>query len=325
MAPITQAVCTTFLGEIGDVRVYNGDVDNTWTMLAVPQGGYVLGLVINACMASQAQTDHTEVAHITGHFLRTTSLSHFEVHIRTVRIGKFYSNLTADLIQKNETKVSAQLVFKARFISRDAALMTLAPPSPYARRIPLHLHPSVAPLTPVWGNASFGTHVRWAEDKTIRERNRALGRGQGPRVGGGGLEWGSWFQLLDVGEEVNAALLPFLGDMMKNLYELLPKEQRPASVWYPTMVFSLEYKAGITDDPAFSKHTVGLYSCSRFMHEGRHDVYVEIWTAPGGIGEGVEEDGWRDKQVCIGIAHQMALTVPSTVNTRTAVEANGKL
>ena len=91
------------------------------------------------------------------------------------------------------------------------------------------------------------------------------------------------------------------------------------------MVMSVEYKAKIPDDPTFSTRTVGLYSCGRFMHGGQHDVYVEIWTAPAGIGEGVEVDGWREKQVCLGIAHQMALTVPPSVNERMAERGNSKL
>jgi hypothetical protein len=91
------------------------------------------------------------------------------------------------------------------------------------------------------------------------------------------------------------------------------------------MVFSLEYKAKIPDDPMYSKRTVGLYSNGRFMHGGQHDSYVEIWTAPAAIGEGVEVDGWREKQVCLGIAHQMALSVPRSVNERKGAQGTSKL
>ncbi len=43
--------------------------------------------------------------------------------------------------------------------------------------------------------------------------------------------------------------------------------------------------------------------------QGRHEGYVEIWTAPTNIGEGKPIDGWRDQQVCLAIATQMALVV----------------
>jgi len=70
---------------------------------------------------------------------------------------------------------------------------------------------------------------------------------------------------------------------------------------------------------------VGLYSRSSFMDDGRHDVSAEIWTAPSNLGEGAETDGWRDKQVCLGIVTQTALVVPADVNVRKAAKANAKL
>lgn len=55
--------------------------------------------------------------------------------------------------------------------------------------------------------------------------------------------------------------------------------------------------------------------------QGRHDAYVEIWTAPSNIGEGKEVDGWREEQVCLAISTQMALVVSMDVNARTASAA----
>jgi hypothetical protein len=105
--------------------------------------------------------------------------------------------------------------------------LTLLPPSPFARRLPLHVHPSLAQVTPMWGDTNFHSQVKWAEDKVIREHNRALERGEGPTIGGGVIEWGAWFELLDPAEKINEALLPFVGDMMKTIPELLPEDQRP--------------------------------------------------------------------------------------------------
>lgn len=103
----------------------------------------------------------------------------------------------------------------------------MLPSSPYARRVPLHVHPSVAQVTPLFSNVNFKSSYRWAEDKAIRERNRALGRGERPAVGGGGLEWGAWLELLDPAEHINVSVLPFLADMFKNIPELLPRDHRP--------------------------------------------------------------------------------------------------
>ena len=62
--------------------------------------GYALGLIVNACVSSQAGKTQPEIAHVSAHFYRATSLGHLEVHIRTMRAGTSYSNLSADLIQK---------------------------------------------------------------------------------------------------------------------------------------------------------------------------------------------------------------------------------
>ena len=88
---------------------------------------------------------------------------------------------------------------------------------------------------------------------------------------------------------------------------------------------SLEYKAKIPDNPMYSKRTVGLYSCGKFLYGGQHDASLEIWTAPSGIGQGVEVDGWRDRQVCLGIAHHMASTVPISVKQRKGSRSKNKL
>ena len=90
--------------------------------------------------------------------------------------------------------------------------------------------------------------------------------------------------------------------------------------WFPTVTLSIEFKNKIPP-PSSSLHadrTVGLYSYGRFVTapQGRHDAYVEVWTAPSNIGEGSEVDNWRDNQVCLAIATQMALTLPMQVNEK---------
>ena len=72
---------------------------------------------------------------------------------------------------------------------------------------------------------------------------------------------------------------------------------------------------------------MGLYSCGRFLThpQGRHDVYVEVWTAPSNIGEGKDDGSWRDDQVCLATATQMALSLPMAVNERKAKQQSVKL
>jgi hypothetical protein len=75
------------------------------------QSGYVLALIVDACMHYQSSTAQPDPIHVTAHYLRTTSVSHFEVHIRTLKTGKGFSNIVADLIQKASTTTSTARAF----------------------------------------------------------------------------------------------------------------------------------------------------------------------------------------------------------------------
>lgn len=101
------------------------------------------------------------------------------------------------------------------------------------------------------------------------------------------------------------------------------------------MVLSIEFKHRIPQGTSFSTRTDAIYSQSRFLTAGRHDVTVEIWTAPPGElgkrdGSTVVEKDWREKMVCVAVATQMALTMGAASNTkrgkaRSDDEVKGKL
>lgn len=91
-------------------------------------------------------------------------------------------------------------------------------------------------------------------------------------------------------------LLPFFADVAKNGPESLPADQRPGPSWFPTLTLSLDFKAKFPLPPASAKRTFGLYSTTKSIHDGRHDLTVEVWSAPLDLGEGgTAEDGgkWR--------------------------------
>lgn len=86
--------------------------------------------------------------------------------------------------------------------------------------------------------------------------------------------------------------------------------------WFPTMTMSIEFKNKIPPpSPIHSHRTVGVYSLGRYINppKGRHDIYCEVWTAPSNIGEGTPASNWREQQVCLATATQMALIVPIEV------------
>ncbi|GJJ09232.1 hypothetical protein Clacol_003454 [Clathrus columnatus] len=320
MAPLVKALQVKFLRKDGEKHIYGGDsVDKDWSIIAIPQGGYTVGLVVEAALALQRHTLHKNIVHVSTHFLRVVTLDPFEVHIQVKFSAKNNTILAAELIQKDKTKLMSHLIFKASPINSNPEL-TLLPPSPLARQIPLRIHPSAMSLKPIRG-VRHHELAHWAEDPSFAESNLAKFKARAPG-GEGVIEWGAWVQFIDPSEYIKESTLPFLADTVQNLPVLLPEAMGRLNVgWCPTMVLSVEYKSKLLNDDSISKRTVGIYARSTFMHEGRHDVYAEVWTAPCNVGEGIEVEDWREKQVCLAIGQQVALTLPPGVNERKGREA----
>ncbi|KAH6911572.1 thioesterase-like superfamily-domain-containing protein [Coprinopsis sp. MPI-PUGE-AT-0042] len=306
--------------------VYEGFIDPTWNVGNVPCGGYSLALVLEACIQHQARTSHFDPLHITSHFLRpTTPSASFTVRVQTLKTGKGFTNLTADLIQEGSLRITAHAIFGFNGPPSDGApSFTLKPPSPYARRIPLHSHPSTVQTTPLHRIWNFTHHTQWAHDLETIEKNKPshANRTDTSTIGGGGLEWAAWFEFTTPTEKLSNVYIPFLVDMFSNTPSLLPKEERGQKLgpsWHPTMTLAVDFKFPIRDlTAAHAQRTAGLYSSGRFVNEpqGRHDIYCEVWSAPCDIGDGSLAEGWRDKQICLATATQMALTVPLAVNMK---------
>lgn len=341
MAPLGQAVKVLAIpseaiiasGNTAHGLTYTGDIDPVWTVGSVPNGGYVLALILEACLQYQSSRAHVDPLHVTAHFLRATSVGSFKIHVSTLKIGKGFTNLTAELVQENVVKVTTHLIFGINKRSpTDKLDLTINPPSSYARRHPLYSHPSEAIATPLRRPWNFGKHVSLMEDQEILARNKpnSTSRTSGSSIGGGGLEWGGWLEFVDQGERITNPALIFLADIFINTPNLLPKSERIdlTPSWYPTMTLAVEFKHPI---PPTSKlhagRTVGLYSTGRFVNhpQGRHDIYVEVWTAPSNMGEGEPQEGWRDNQVCLAVATQMALTLPIEVNRKVGRKETPKL
>lgn len=213
--------------------------------------------------------------------------------------------------------------------------MTLEPPSPYARRIPFHTHPSKC--SPQASVRPFGYkhYALMATDPVHKAKAKT------PREG---MEWGQYLTLTDPSERFTTSALGFAADTFWAVDQILPspwKEVRRArlvktcnnypsvrhlfyfpSSWSPTMVMTIEFKFPIprSDDPDFSNRTVAIFSSGGFVNDpqSRHDAYVEVWTAPSNIGEGEEKEGWKEQQRCLAVSTQMAILVPFAVNRKRA-------
>lgn len=269
-------------------------------------------------MRFQSVTTQKDPIHVTAHYLRPSTVGVFEVHVRMIKSGRRFTNLVADLFQKNTLKVTTHMIFGHNGPAvGDEVLLTLNPPSPYARRVPLHCHPSEAPKQRKRGGWTFQDHIELTEEPKIQDRNHPdhPSRTNNTTVGGGGTEWGAWLGFSGKDEMLTSPALAFMVDMFANTPTMLPRNERKglSTSWFPTVTLSIEFKAPIPKPSEFhASRTVGLYSTGKFIGhpQGRHEAYVEAWTAPTNIGEGKPVDGWRDKQICLAVSTQMSLAIP---------------
>jgi len=322
MAPFHRALDLTLASSNGDRKVYTGAVDDEWVIGAVPHGGYLLALLIEACIQSQADTNQRDPIHVSAHFLKTTFIAPYEIHVHTLKRGRGFTNISAELVQRESTNITAHFIFGTNVdTSSVSPHLNLLPPSPYARRIPLYTHPSKAVAAvqdrDVYRNFRRRIIMSTEHDTLAKNLPESPNRTNASTVGGGGLEWASWLEFVDKDDLITSPSLGFLADMFSNLPTLVPPSERKGLgiSWFPTMFLAIDFKSPI---PRPSEHhanrTVGLYTNNQFYNDGRHDARVEIWTAPSNFGEGEDSGDWRDKQVCLAVATQMAYTLPMEVN-----------
>ncbi|TFK52327.1 hypothetical protein OE88DRAFT_1734343 [Heliocybe sulcata] len=333
MAPLSKAIAFESSSRRKDeTSTHRGVVDPDWNVASVPNGGYVLGLVVEACIRHQASEPLRDPIHVTAHFLRTTAVAEFEIHVRTLRAGKSFANLVAEFKQQDEVKITAHLIFGvlSSAPSPSDPLPTLAPPSPYARRIPLLTHPSQLTGTE-WSRRPLGymSHIRLAEDPAIQERNQSP---PADSTNGKELEWAAWIELRDKDERIMTPSLAFLVDTFNSLPELLAQRNygniKGGRQWFPTLTLTIEFKFPIPASDGYSRRTVGIHARGRYVNnpQGRHETTIEVWSAPSNIGEDIDGQSagdWREKQVCLAVSSQMALVVPMAVNRRKGERASG--
>ncbi|KAJ6630387.1 thioesterase-like superfamily-domain-containing protein [Mycena sp. CBHHK59/15] len=324
MAPFKTALVVRLANSESSIgsasHCYSGDVDADWTVLHVPNGGYMLGFIVQSCLQSQASSEHPDPLHVSAHFLQAASISTFDIKLRILKQGRSFTNIIADLVQANHTCITAHFIFGKIPPSRPIIALS----SGYTRRHPLALHPSKGVVSDMPKAYTFSKHVRWAEDLSLLQQDTA-------RNGGGVSLWGAWVELADSEERITPASLAFLTDCFKSMPVLFPTSVTgvPESFWLPTLTLSVEFKAPIPPPSAVhSARTVGVYVISGYSSDPqhRHDTFVEIWTAPSDIGEGAEVESWRDAQVCLALGTQMQLVVSASVNERVGnKQASAKL
>jgi hypothetical protein len=111
---------------------------------------------------------------------------------------------------------------------KDKLNLNLNPPSTYARRHPLYIHPSKAVRKSLPHAWKFHPYCKWTSEPDILAKNGidSPTRTNSSTIGGGGLEWGAWFEFTDKDDRIINPSLAFLVDIFQNTPALLPKSER---------------------------------------------------------------------------------------------------
>lgn len=319
MAPLSQASRTTFKKTLEDgTQVYECVADSQWTVGVVTFGGYSLGLVVDAARQCQASTAHPDIIHLSSQFLRAATPGPMEVKISKVRTGNQFTNLAAELYQKDALKATVQLIFGNFDQLSTSAVAGASIPSTYAPLHPLVVHPAKAKLTPHHWAQRFTMHYNWAKDAYFDKKNASFVT-EGRDVDG--LLTGTWVHLREPPEvKLSPAYIPFFVDMIQPPWDVLPEEYtKGRKFWYPSLSITIEFKCRLPLSSDYASHTLGVFGRKRHLQDGIWSDSTEIWSAPSNLGDQAKVDEkWREKMVCVAVASQVAYMASPDINRRYA-------
>lgn len=116
--------------------------------------------MLDAVIKHQSGTPHPDPIHLTAHFMKSASVGPFEVHIKTLKVGRGFKNMSVNFVQnvrctqtpitralifllaQNEDKIMTHMIFGTLSSDETIPTPTLAPPSLYAVRTPMTEPPS---------------------------------------------------------------------------------------------------------------------------------------------------------------------------------------
>jgi acyl-CoA thioesterase len=180
----------TELAPVSD-SVFSGNVSGRWNIGTVPNGGYVLALVLQAV---GRVLDKPDPLSATAHYLRPTLPGRAcEIHVERVKSGKSYATAMARLIQDGSERVRVLATYGE--LGRESAIsyVTGAPPRVPAPDEPPGIRPSAIapeiakrfdarydPETSSWmrgkktGNAELRGAIRFADGRPLDVVSLAL-------------------------------------------------------------------------------------------------------------------------------------------------------
>ena len=167
---------------------------------------------------SQSSTSQPDPIHISSHFLLPSVPEAYEIRLRQLRVGRRFSNLTADFVQhvsetiavprvlhpdshpssprtKDQVNVTSQVIVGtlpdpvvSMAMSSDPSSPTIISPHPFGTRTPFREHPSIAEILPLAGKLTFRSRLNMSIDRIVQETY--LAKANNPRESNGGFDSG---------------------------------------------------------------------------------------------------------------------------------------
>jgi acyl-CoA thioesterase len=233
--------------------VFAGRLTDRWNIGAVPNGGYVLALVLAAVRRTLPAPDPLTV---TAHYLRPTAPGPARVHVETIKIGRQYSTASARLLQ-NEEEYARVLATYGDLSARGSPathVFGAAPELPPREATTAQSNPGFTPPT-----TAFGRRVEIRPGRTIFD---PLQPGESPEITG-------WLRFAD-GRPADVHALPVLVDAFPPVvFRVLPPG------WVPTLELTMHVRARPVSE------WVRCRFRTRFIFGGLLEEDGEVWDENG--------------------------------------------
>ncbi|GAK64879.1 uncharacterized protein PAN0_007c3095 [Moesziomyces antarcticus] len=323
--------------------VYRGEIDTTWCIGSVPNGGYSLSIILNAVLAFMRTPEVTatnikSIAHndpllLSATYIQAVTWTPYEVRVQVLKRGKSLSNLQADLYQDGVLRITTQVLvtdFETQKTAADRMKLeggehdpakngyTITDKSQWAPEFPLSAPEKCHAPRPFGNKAESGKTFAFGELITVSADPKHIHATKTSDV----LSAGAYYALtpqprlsLDADKVAKGRvadgknLIPFFADMFLSPPMMLPGHHD--AHWYPTLHLTVEFKRALPKQPVTRTATL---SKGRFMINGQHESDTELWSHPDDQHLFNSKQATERRSWILAVARQTALVLPFAVN-----------
>lgn len=233
--------------------IFSTDVSARWNIGAVPNGGYLLALILTAL---DEKITHPDPLSATAHYMKATRPGPAEIHVEVVKSGKSFSTAEARLVQEGSERVRVLATYGTLGQKNDVRYVTGQPPRvPSADEVPVLRPPSIAP------EIAKRFEVRYAPETSSWMR--------GEKTGNAELRGAIRFadhRPLDV-----KSLALFADAFPPPVFDVIPMN------WVPTLELTVHFRSRPQGDWLHSVFR------TRFLFDGLLEEDGEIWDESGNL------------------------------------------